>query len=56
MAGDMVGLPASQVAVVPGTRHITLFHRTDWLQAMVAEVRDAPLPEARSAGMRRARS
>jgi hypothetical protein len=46
MAADMVGLPASQVAVVPGTMHITLFHRTDWLQSMVAEFLDAPLPEA----------
>jgi len=47
MAGDMVGLPASQVAVVPGTKHITLFHRADWLQSMVAEFLDVPLAEAR---------
>ena len=47
MAGDMDGLPALQVAVVPGIMHITLFHRADWLQSMVAEFLDAPLPEAR---------
>jgi pimeloyl-ACP methyl ester carboxylesterase len=44
--GDMVGLPASRLAILPGTTHITLVHRADWLQSMVTEFLDAPMPEA----------
>ena len=46
VAGDVVGLPASRLAVLPGATHITLVHRADWLQAMVTEFLDAPMPES----------
>ncbi len=44
--GDLVGLPASRLAVLPGTTHITLIDRTDWLLSMIGEFLDAPAPEA----------
>jgi pimeloyl-ACP methyl ester carboxylesterase len=44
--GDLAGLPRSQLAVLPGTTHITLVHRADWLVSMVGEFLDAPMPEA----------
>jgi pimeloyl-ACP methyl ester carboxylesterase len=43
--GDMVGLPASRLAILPGTTHITLVQRPEWLLPMVTEFLDAPLPE-----------
>jgi pimeloyl-ACP methyl ester carboxylesterase len=46
VAGDLAGLPRSQLAVLPGTTHITLMHRADWLASMVAEFLDAPAPAA----------
>lgn len=45
--GDVAGLPASQLAVLPGTTHITLVHRTDWVISMVEEFLDAPMPVAK---------
>jgi pimeloyl-ACP methyl ester carboxylesterase len=44
--GDMAGLPASQLAILPGTTHITLVQRPDWLLPMVTQFLDAPMPEA----------
>ncbi|MDV2481903.1 alpha/beta hydrolase [Methanoculleus sp. Wushi-C6] len=44
--GDLVGLPVSRLAVLPGTTHITLIDRTDWLLEMIGEFLDAPAPEA----------
>jgi pimeloyl-ACP methyl ester carboxylesterase len=35
--GDMTGLPSSRLAVLPGTTHVTLVHRADWLASMVEE-------------------
>jgi pimeloyl-ACP methyl ester carboxylesterase len=35
--GDMAGLPRSRLAVLPGTTHVTLMQRADWLAPMVAE-------------------
>jgi pimeloyl-ACP methyl ester carboxylesterase len=46
--GDLVGLPPSRLAILPGTTHITLVHRGDWLAEMVTEFLDAPLPAART--------
>ncbi len=43
--GDIVGLPRSRLAVLPGTTHITLIDRTDWLLEMIGEFLDAPAPE-----------
>jgi pimeloyl-ACP methyl ester carboxylesterase len=47
--GDLVGLPKSRLAVLPGTTHATLLDRGDWLASMVGEFLDAPMPEAEQA-------
>ena len=39
--GDLVGLPRSRLAVLPGTTHVTLVQRTDWLSSMVGEFLEA---------------
>jgi pimeloyl-ACP methyl ester carboxylesterase len=44
VAGDIHGLPRSQLAVLPGTTHVTLVDRTDWLVSMVMAFLDAPMP------------
>ena len=44
--GDLVGLPPSRLAVLPGTTHVTLINRADWLAPMITEFLDAPMPEA----------
>jgi pimeloyl-ACP methyl ester carboxylesterase len=46
VAGDVAGLPNSQLAVLPGTTHVTLVNRADWLLSMIGEFLDAPMPEA----------
>jgi len=44
--GDMPpGLPASQLAILPGTSHVSLAYRADWLVSMVEEFLDKPVPE-----------
>ncbi|MGA7733312.1 MAG: alpha/beta hydrolase [Chloroflexia bacterium] len=45
--GDMVPLPNSQLAILPGTTHVTLLGRADWLVSMVTEFLDAPMPGAK---------
>ncbi len=47
VAGDVAGLPRSQLAIIPGTTHITLVERADWLLSMITAFLDAPLPEAK---------
>jgi pimeloyl-ACP methyl ester carboxylesterase len=42
VAGDVAGLPSARLAVLPGTTHITLVHRGEWLASMVEEFLDAP--------------
>jgi pimeloyl-ACP methyl ester carboxylesterase len=44
--GDLVGLPRSQLAVLPGTTHVTLVQRGDWLSSMIGAFLDAPHPAA----------
>jgi pimeloyl-ACP methyl ester carboxylesterase len=46
VVGDMVGLPRSRLAILPGTTHVTLIDRTDWLYSMIDEFLDAPTPDA----------
>ena len=46
VVGDVAGLPRSQLAVLPGTTHITLVHRADWLSSMIGAFLDAPVPAA----------
>ena len=33
--GDIVGLPRSQLAILPGTTHVTIITRTEWLLSMI---------------------
>jgi pimeloyl-ACP methyl ester carboxylesterase len=42
--GDIAGRPASRLAVLPGTTHVTLVQRTDWLLSMIGEFLDEPMP------------
>jgi pimeloyl-ACP methyl ester carboxylesterase len=49
--GDIVGLPKSRLAVLPGTAHFVppghgVLDRADWLVAMIGEFLEAPMPEA----------
>ena len=44
--GDLAGLPAAQLAVLPGTTHVGMLDRADWLLAMVPQFLDAPLPQS----------
>jgi pimeloyl-ACP methyl ester carboxylesterase len=45
VAGDLVGLPRSQLAVLPGTTHVTLVDRAEWLASMITAFLDAPVQE-----------
>ena len=46
--GDFVGVPASQLAVFPGTTHFFGLARTDLVRDVVLTFLDAPMPEAAS--------
>jgi pimeloyl-ACP methyl ester carboxylesterase len=46
VAGDLAGLPNSQLAILPGTTHVTLVHRAEWLSSMIGEFLDSPMLEA----------
>ena len=39
--GDLAGLPRSRLAVLPGTTHVTLVQKADWLASMVDDFLDA---------------
>jgi pimeloyl-ACP methyl ester carboxylesterase len=41
VVGDLVGLPRSQLAVLPGTTHVTLPDRAEWLASMILAFLDA---------------
>ena len=43
--GDMVGLPNSRLAILPGATHITVMHQTDLLLSIIPAFLDAPMPE-----------
>ncbi|MGN9810966.1 alpha/beta fold hydrolase [Micromonospora sp. BQ11] len=40
VVGDLAGLPASRLAVLPGTTHVTVPQRAEWLAPMVEEFLD----------------
>lgn len=42
--GDNTGLPQSQLAVLPGTTHVTLVDRADWLVSMITQFLDTSQP------------
>ncbi|MDP8932049.1 MAG: alpha/beta hydrolase [Actinomycetota bacterium] len=44
VAGDVAGLPNSQLAVLPGTTHVGLVERAEWLLSMIEAFLDAPTP------------
>ena len=44
--GDGVGLPKSQLAILPGTTHIGVIGQTELLLGMIVPFLDAPRPEA----------
>jgi pimeloyl-ACP methyl ester carboxylesterase len=44
--GDFVGVPASQLAVFPGTTHFFGLARTDLVRDVVLTFLDAPMPDA----------
>ena len=43
--GDLHGLPKSRLAVLPGTTHVGIIKRTDWLVPMVSDFLDSNLKE-----------
>jgi pimeloyl-ACP methyl ester carboxylesterase len=43
--GSHTGPPKSQLAVLPGTTHVTVVDRSDLLIPMITEFLDAPMPE-----------
>ncbi|HEU5380321.1 MAG TPA: alpha/beta hydrolase [Ktedonobacteraceae bacterium] len=40
VAGDLTGLPRSQLAVLPGTTHMALMERSSWLVSMITQFLD----------------
>ncbi len=46
VVGDVAGLPRSQLTVLPGTAHVTLVDRADWLLSMITAFLDASMPDA----------
>jgi pimeloyl-ACP methyl ester carboxylesterase len=47
VSGDAGGLPRSQLVILPGTSHVTVVDRADWLTSMISAFLDAPLPEGK---------
>lgn len=45
--GDLAGLPQSQLAILPGTTHVSIINRAEWLVSMIGEFLDAPVPDAK---------
>jgi pimeloyl-ACP methyl ester carboxylesterase len=41
--GDIHGLPQSRLAIIPGTTHIGMIQRTDWLIPMITDFLDSDL-------------
>ncbi len=52
--GDLAGLPRSRLAVLPGTTHVTMMERSDWIAPMVEEFLDAPVPDPLAGADRKA--
>jgi pimeloyl-ACP methyl ester carboxylesterase len=42
--GGFTGMPASQLAILPGTHHVGILERSGWLLDMIPAFLDAPLP------------
>lgn len=46
VAGDLVGLPPAQLAILPATTHVGVLERADWILPMIEAFLAAPMPEA----------
>jgi hypothetical protein len=46
--GDSAGLPRSQLAALPGTTHLTVVERRDWLVSMIPAFLDGPTSSERA--------
>jgi pimeloyl-ACP methyl ester carboxylesterase len=44
--GDLYGLPRARLAILPGTTHVTIVNRAEWIASMVLEFLDAPEPKS----------
>jgi pimeloyl-ACP methyl ester carboxylesterase len=44
---SFAGLQNSQLAMLPGTTHITVAHRADWLVSMITEFLDMPMSDGK---------
>lgn len=42
--GDRTGLPKARLAILPGTSHVGVMDRADWLLPMITEFLDEPMP------------
>jgi pimeloyl-ACP methyl ester carboxylesterase len=42
VAGDLIDAPPSQLAILPGTSHVGLLERVEWLQSMIISFLDDP--------------
>jgi pimeloyl-ACP methyl ester carboxylesterase len=42
--GDLVGMPQSQLAIIPAASHVSLLYRVDLLNTFIVEFLDAPAP------------
>ena len=43
--GDLAGMPDARLAILPGTHHVGVIGRTDWLVPMISEFLDAPISD-----------
>ncbi len=43
--GDLVGLPRSQLAILPGTTHVMVADRAEWLTSMITGFLDPPIED-----------
>jgi pimeloyl-ACP methyl ester carboxylesterase len=43
--GDFVPMPPARLAILPGTTHMMLIERTEWLASMIPAFLDAPMPQ-----------
>jgi hypothetical protein len=42
--GDLHGLPRARLAILPGTTHVTIVNRVEWIASMVREFLEASEP------------
>jgi pimeloyl-ACP methyl ester carboxylesterase len=45
--GDIAGLPNSQLAVIPGSTHVGIMEKTDWILPMITRFLDEPSASSR---------